>query len=801
MRRMTCLVMALAMVLGLAQCKKEQPLEPQGEQVRITLNVDNGASTGAASDGSRVIVNPNSSPMVTFESGDKILVGSGGKYVGTLTHNDEYFEGNITDPTEGQPLYFYFLGNKDAGTLTAGTTESCSVNISDQTSKLPVISMAPSTESYSPSVTSYSASLHNRCALVKFNVTSASTSPLCITGMNNKVTVNFDPTTADTDEGFSFSVDAADGGLIKMAGKNDDGETWAIALPQAAMAAGAEGTAYTNTEEQRYKGSRPALEAIVKNTYLYAGIGLAVNTPDNSTTVDLSRIVYKYKVKDGETLTGTLVGNHEIIIDDDATVTLSNVTINNTGGAAIGCLGNATIILEDGTTNTLTTGAQDNAALHAGPDNTTLTIQGNSGKLTATATAIYSAGIGGGYCYYYHKCGNITIEGGIIEASGRTGGAGIGSSHWSTCGTITITGGNVTATGGWFAAGIGGGYLPYHATLEGIIISGGTVTATGGNGAAGIGNGSEDKDAGHNVTITNGITKVIARKGGTEANYVNAVPIGAGHDSEIGNVTFGGYTVYNGSAWSPDPMVSGKYGDLWLDSSGDTWTLTPFEGKFTVNGSGKQVIFSQGVLQYKDDEATYKWRFADHQYDRNNNLVGTWFNHFGWGTWTGNSPNPTSFSAPSYQYTWNGADFSKESQLANEDHRVYDWYTLSSDEWQYLFANHTYGAAKVHDVNGVIVLPDGMTSATGFTPSMGSWNTVSNDDWEAMEHSGVLFLPVAGYRNLTDFYNLYEGYYWASGSVSSAHYVQFGSGSVNANASDYNNRYYGRLVRLVRNTN
>lgn len=800
MRRMTCIVMALAVVLGLAQCKKEQPLEPQGEQVRITLNVDNGASTGSASDGSKVIVNPNSSPMVTFENGDKILVGSGGKYVGTLTHNGEHFAGSITDPTEGQPLYFYFLGNKDAGTLAAGTSTTCSVNISDQTSNLPVISMAPSTVSYSSSVNSYSAALHNKCAMVKFNVTTPSTSPICITGMNNKVTVNFDPTTAETDEGFSFSVDAVDGGLIKMAGKNASDETWAIALPQAAMAAGAEGTAYTNTEEQRYKGSRPALEAIVKNTYINAGVDMAVNTDDNSTTVDLSRIVYKYKVKDGETLTGTLVGNHEIIIADNATVTLSNVTINSTEHAAISCLGSATVILEDGTTNTLTTGARYNAALHAGPDNTTLTIQGNTGKLTATATALYSAGIGGGYNYYSHKCGNITIEGGIIEASGRTGGAGIGSSDWSTCGTITITGGNVTATGGWDAAGIGGGAFYYCATFEGIIISGGTVTATGGNGAAGIGNGCDDKDAGHNVTITNGITKVIARKGGTEAGDVNAFPIGPGHDAQVGNVVFGGYTVFDGTSWSPDPMVTGKYGDLWLDISGGTWTLTPFEGKFTVNGSGKQVVFAPGVLQYKDDES-YKWRFAENQWDRNNNLVGTWFDHFGWGTWTGSSPNPTYFNTPSYQYqyTWNNSDFSKESNLVNEDLRSYNWYTLSSDEWQYLFANHIYGAAEVHDVNGVIVLPDGMTSATGFTPGMGSWNTVSDDDWEAMEHCGALFLPVAGYRDLTDFYNLNEGYYWASGT--GAYYVQFGSGSVNAGASDLNHRYYGRLVRLVRNVN
>ena len=513
--------------------------------------------------------------------------------------------------------------------------------------------------------------------------------------------------------------------------------------------------------------------------------------------VDLSKVTSDITLLDGDVVMGTLEGNHQVLIADSATVWLAGVTINNTEGAAIGCLGNATIILEDGTTNTLTTGAKYNAALHAGPDNTTLTIQGNSGKLNASANNLYSAGIGGGYNYYSHKCGNITIEGGIIEASGRTGGAGIGSSDWSTCGTITITGGNVTATGGWDAAGIGGGAFYYCATFEGIIISGGTVTATGGNGAAGIGNGCDDKDAGHNVTITNGITKVIARKGGTEAGDVNAFPIGPGHDAQVGNVVFGGYTVFDGTSWSPDLMVSGKYGDLWLDISDGTWTLTPYEGKFTVNGSGKKVIFSPGVLQYNSYETTYKWRFADHQYDRNHNLVGTWFNHFGWGTWTGNSPNPTEYSNTLIRYKWNGGDFTKESELVNEDQRGYDWYTLSSDEWQYLIANHTYGAASVHGVNGVIVLPDGMTSATGFTPGMGSWNTVSDENWEAMEHSGVLFLPVAGYRNLTDFSNLSEGYYWASGS--GAHYVQFGSGSVNANASDFNNRYYGRLVRLVRN--
>ena len=48
MKRMTYFVMALALVLGLAQCKKEQPT-PQSEDnvVMITLNVGGGNNNGS----------------------------------------------------------------------------------------------------------------------------------------------------------------------------------------------------------------------------------------------------------------------------------------------------------------------------------------------------------------------------------------------------------------------------------------------------------------------------------------------------------------------------------------------------------------------------------------------------------------------------------------------------------------------------------------------------------------------------------------------------------------------------------
>ena len=132
----------------------------EGKTVKITLNV------GGNNNGSRVNVNP---PHVAFEQYDEIVVASNGKYVGTLTHNGNVFEGEITGATENQPLYFYFLGNKDLQyTMDGDNIVGCTLNISDQSAELPVLSYAASNEVYTTSTTSFTAALDNQCALVKF---------------------------------------------------------------------------------------------------------------------------------------------------------------------------------------------------------------------------------------------------------------------------------------------------------------------------------------------------------------------------------------------------------------------------------------------------------------------------------------------------------------------------------------------------------------------------------------------------------------------------------------------------------
>ena len=138
-----------------------------------------------------------------------------------------------------------------------------------------MISCGPSNENFAGAGL-YSAFFFNKCALVKFDVTSTSTSATCLTGLNNKVTVNF------ANNGVAYGQEG--NGLIKLSG--GDGEKWAILLPQAAMEVGEEGSVYS--EDGNCTGTRSAIPAITENGYLTDGItvtlqgGSTPNVPEGS---------------------------------------------------------------------------------------------------------------------------------------------------------------------------------------------------------------------------------------------------------------------------------------------------------------------------------------------------------------------------------------------------------------------------------------------------------------------------------------------------------------------------------------
>ena len=220
------MMMALVMMLGLTQCKKNLPTVNQsavydGPTTEIALFLSTG-------DASKVDVNlhysTSSEAPVTYESGDQIEVAYKGKWVGTLSYsgtsttNDQNgnplgkFSGQITvdAPTTGtDPLYFYFLGNKTPTKASDGAYEQITVDISDQSSELPVISYAASQQLFSSETSNYTVQynwLMNQCALVKFdaeniydmsnntndnnaNALYKTTQAITLYGLDNQVTV------------------------------------------------------------------------------------------------------------------------------------------------------------------------------------------------------------------------------------------------------------------------------------------------------------------------------------------------------------------------------------------------------------------------------------------------------------------------------------------------------------------------------------------------------------------------------------------------------------------------------------
>lgn len=298
------------------------------------------------------------------------------------------------------------------------------------------------------------------------------------------------------------------------------------------------------------------------------------------TVVNLSELTAPYTAKTGEVLKGETY--YKISIAKNATVSLSGATITN----SVECLGTATIVLVKETVNTITN--YGSTALIASPAEKTLTIKGE-GQLNANGGGD-NAGIGspnGG------TCGNIVIEGGIINASTNYGaaigagdgggecgditisggtvtatknnacGAAIGSGDsyggGSACGNITITGGTVTAIGGISGPGIGAGGLEanYNSTCKNITITGGTVTATGGQNAAGIGtgygSGYTSKSSCGNITISGGT--VVATKGDnatwdvgpSNSGQVGTVSVSVTVKDKNGNPA----SIYSGAASAP----------------------------------------------------------------------------------------------------------------------------------------------------------------------------------------------------------------------------------------------------------
>ncbi len=283
-------------------------------------------------------------------------------------------------------------------------------------------------------------------------------------------------------------------------------------------------------------------------------------------------------------------------------------------------------------------------------------------------------------------------------------------------------------------------------------------------------------------------------------------------------------------------------------------------GEFTVadpttdnqnSGDETKVYFSKGNLQCVRKGDTwaadgYEWRFADNQWDiveqSGQDVGGDYANQdtvtlFGWATsgWdNGNyffQPYNTSKAVES-PYTWeNGFGYGPlnddpkwwrdlvddcaeadwgSSYCKQEGIDPYTtWRTLTSDEWKHLLNTRIvkggtgegfcYQRATINSdatsVYGMILYPDDYTSQTSAT-------SYESTEWAAMESAGCVFLPAAGSRfgSLVESVNSADlkNFYWStSGFVDQMAYGMFFSAE-DVWGATFNDRRYGRSVRLVR---
>lgn len=316
-------------------------------------------------------------------------------------------------------------------------------------------------------------------------------------------------------------------------------------------------------------------------------------TEGASNTVNLSGVTSATTIPNGSRVTGTLGSQVQISIAAGAIVKLSGVSINADGAytndnAGITCLGDATIILEDGTTNTVKGFYEDYPGIFIN-DGKTLTISG-TGTLNASSNG-FGAGIGGGGTSFGYGSGNIIIADGTVNATGGKFCAGIGSGRSCRGGAITITGGTVTAQGGQWAAGIGAGYSegPSASICGDITITGGTVSAQGGAMGAGIGAGHLMSQCG-NIYISGGNVTATGGTGGTYSDQGGA-GIGSGNPGDVDINWCGDITITGGTITATGGYNSAAIG---TGSSSDHHRTTTC-GNITITNTVTQVTATKGT--------------------------------------------------------------------------------------------------------------------------------------------------------------------------------------------------------------
>ena len=289
MKKLSTIIMALALVLGMSQCKKQETpttgnTTPSNPGVHITVKV--GDKDGKDDNGEKHNIAP-ANGLFAFTNNDTLYVGHNGKYVGCLKYTNGFFDGtiypdaNVTD----QPLHFYFLGGKGPKNPTSSTT-TYNISIANQSTNLPVLSYGASNEDYTGPNKTYSTTLKNKCALVRFDLQHQGDYVVTLSDVPTQATVDFannaiTPNTSTT------------GDITLYREEGNTAYRWAILLPGTNLSA-EQHSDLTIT----YSGEAD-LTNLDNNNYINGGISINNTLP----LPDPPAAAYAVKKSDGTTLT------------------------------------------------------------------------------------------------------------------------------------------------------------------------------------------------------------------------------------------------------------------------------------------------------------------------------------------------------------------------------------------------------------------------------------------------------------------------------------------------------------------
>ena len=274
MKKLSTIIMALALVLGMSQCKKQETPTTGNSTPGFYITVNVGDNEGKGENGERHNIAP-AYGLFAFTNNDVLYVGHDGKFVGTLKFKNGFFSGTIypNDAVTDQPLHFYFLGN--AAISQSNDTiydadhpkTSFGISIADQSTNLPVLSYGASTKPFTGTGTTYSTTLRNQCALVRFDLQNQGDYEVTLSNVPTLATVNFANPTAET---AIVATEGQTNGNITLYGES--GNTmyrWAILLP---------GTDLDDAQGLTI-GSTVANHEMGYNTYINSGISINNTLP------------------------------------------------------------------------------------------------------------------------------------------------------------------------------------------------------------------------------------------------------------------------------------------------------------------------------------------------------------------------------------------------------------------------------------------------------------------------------------------------------------------------------------------